>query len=427
VNIFSRRKLNVLVVGGGAREHALGWKLKQSPLLGKLFFAPGNAGTALLGENLSIPAEEVLTLRDWALENNINLTIAGPEAPLTKGIFDLFAERNLLLLGPSQKASILEGSKIWAKQFMKKYGIPTANAVAFDSLEKAKAYVKTQTFPQVIKADGLAQGKGVVVCHDLPHAEEVLENFMEKQILGDAGKKILVEEFLTGEEVSTFALLHADGFCYLGEARDYKRAFDGNKGPNTGGMGSISTSGLVSSKDREAIKNILALVWEGLKREKIFYQGILFAGLILTPDGVKVLEFNVRFGDPEAQVLLPRINDDLLVLFYEAIQGKRVKERVSTMGEKTIGVVIAAKGYPGAYEKGMALPDLSRIPRDILVFHANTSIQNGKVVNQGGRTLTLVASGWKISEIRRKLYSAIEMEDWNGFFYRKDIGMEFLR
>jgi len=417
--------VRVLVIGSGAREHALGWKLKQSPLLESLHFAPGNAGAAALGENVPIQSDDVHALAAWASRNRIDLTVVGPENPLVAGIAAVFAEKNLPLLGPSREGALLEGSKAIAKAFCSRHGIPTAAAAIFDDALEARAYARDRA-PLVIKADGLALGKGVAVCRTPAEALDAIDAFMVRGAVGEAGKKILVESFLEGEEVSAFALLDGKSFCYLGEARDYKRAGDGDSGPNTGGMGSVSAPGLVSAELRDEIcRTVFAPAVEGMKKESIEYKGILFAGMMLTKAGPRVLEFNARLGDPETQVLLPRVDADLLSLFASAANGNLSAASVPLKNAAAVGAVIAAEGYPGKYEKGNPLPDLGNFPGEILLFHAATSTAGGRFRNESGRTLTAVALGGTVDEARNALYRALDGRRWEKFFYRKDIGAGF--
>ncbi len=419
--------MNVLIIGQGAREHALGWKIKQSRHLTKLYFAPGNSGTALLGENVKLDLKDIAQMADWALAHQIDLTIVGPEDPLLDGIQNVFGEKGLLLFGPSRQGALLEASKVWSKDFLRKYKIPTAYAQSFVSPKEAKNYIQHLEPPFVVKADGLAQGKGVVVCKKREEGEQAVQKFMVEKKLGQAGEKILIEEFLPGEEISVFALLDGQRFCYLGEARDYKRAHDGDEGPNTGGMGSISFSSLLDEKRREEIKEkILTPTLKGLVSEKIDYRGVLYAGIMLTYEGPKVLEFNVRFGDPETQVLLPRMQEDLLPLLLHAAKGNLTEKKVELRLEAFVAVVVAANGYPGTYEKGFPLPDLEKWPLEILRFHANTFLGDGKHLNEGGRTLTVVASGNSLEDARKKVYQAIESSSWDHYFYRKDIGAKLV-
>lgn len=422
--------MKVLIIGSGAREHALAWKVRQSPLLQQLYVAPGNLGTASLSdtENIPIEADSIRDLVHWAKAHAIDLTIVGPEKPLSAGIFEAFTEQGLLLFGPSKQAALLEGSKIWAKQFLLRHHIPTASAEAFDSFQPARRHAKTQpSFPLVIKADGLAQGKGVVVADSPEQAERALHTFLQEKALGDAGARVLIESYLEGEELSAFALCDGERFCYIGEARDYKRAFDNDEGPNTGGMGAISASDLIDEGLRQTIQTkIFMPTLKGLLQEGIPYQGFLYAGLKLTSDGPKVLEFNVRFGDPEAQVILPRLKQDLLPLLLAAAKGRLTFEPPALDSRAAVGVVIAADGYPERYSKGIPLPDFNEFQNElrdeILFFQSGTELINGKPANQGGRTLTAVARGETLEVARKSIYGALARKSWDGYFYRKDIG-----
>ncbi len=426
--------MKVLVVGSGGREHAIGWKIKQSPLLKQLYFAPGNAGTSSLGENLSIPQNDIPKLLEFALKNQIDVTVVGPETPLVNGIAEQFSKNGLSLFGPDSKSASLEGSKLWAKQFMQRHQIPTAPAEFFSSYHEAEKFIESASFPVVIKADGLAQGKGVVICHTEKEARKTLQDFMIEKSLGKAGETILIESFLEGEEISCFALFNGSSFTYLGEARDYKKAYDQNKGPNTGGMGAVSSSDLITALTRKEIQEkVFTRALHGLLNEKIKYKGILYAGLILTKVGGIVLEFNVRFGDPEAQVLIPRIQSDLLPIFAAAAKEEKLPETIFLSPDSCAGVVIAAQGYPGKYKKGMKLPDLKHLSEELLVFHSSTSfespinLENTKFkskgfVNQGGRTLTLVNSADAVKNASEKIYRELNRIQFDGFYYRTDIG-----
>jgi phosphoribosylamine--glycine ligase len=419
--------MKILILGSGGREHVLGWKIKQSTLLKDLYFAPGNAGTSYLGENLPIQPDEIPKLLEFALSHKIDLTVVGPETPLVLGIAEEFSRRGLCLFGPDSNGAKLEGSKLWAKQFMVKHQIPTAPAEFFTSCEKAEQFLESALFPVVIKADGLAQGKGVVICKTKEEARQTLRCFMVQKSLGKSGETVLIESFLEGEEISCFAFFNGSSFVYLGEARDYKKAYDKNQGPNTGGMGAVSSSSLISPQIRERIKEqIFARVLQGLLKEKIQYRGILYAGLILTHEGAKILEFNARFGDPEAQVLIPRIQGDLLPFLLSSAKGEKLSESISLCSQTYVGVVVAAKGYPGEYKKGMELPDLKNLPDEILAFHSATSrlSENSPLINQGGRTLTLVSSEKTLENAASRIYTALNQIQFHDFFYRTDIGRE---
>lgn len=415
--------MKILVIGRGAREHALGWKIKQSPSLEELYFAPGNAATSSLGKNIPLEPDQIPELADWASNQKIDLTVVGPENSLMHGIGEEFSRRGLLLFGPSRSGAMLEGSKSWTKEFLIKHAIPTPLAREFTSFKTAQQYLARRSFPLVIKADGLAQGKGVVVCHNKDEALAALHAFLIEKTIGEAGETVLIEDYMAGREVSVFALCDAERLCYLGEVLDYKRVYDGDHGPNTGGMGAVSDPAFLDERvRREIIEKILKPTLHALKQENIVYRGVLFAGLMLTREGAKVLEYNVRFGDPETQALLPRVDEDLLPLLKAAACGELSADRVLLKQQTTVGVVIAANGYPGKVHKGVELPLLDPWPPDVLLFHASTVVQNGKTVNGGGRTLTAVACEDSLERARNKVYQTLERHSWGSYFYRKDIG-----
>lgn len=418
--------MNVLVIGSGGREHALIYKLKQSPLVEKIYCAPGNAGIAQMAELINLAPTEVEKLRSLALEKSIDLTVVGPEVPLMEGIADAFAEVGLTIFGPSKGAALLEGSKVFAKNLMKRCHVPTAEFEVFSSLDDAINYVKTTECPLVVKADGLAQGKGVVIAHSTEEAVQALESLMEERVFGSAGEKVVVEELLQGPEASVFALCNGADAVILGTAMDYKRAFDGDQGPNTGGMGSISPHPLIDrAMEEDILETIIKPVLRGLMEEGIPYTGVLYAGLMLTQEGPKVLEFNVRFGDPETQAMMPLLESDLAQLLMSTCIGNLSAVQVQWKQEKCVCVVAASKGYPGHYQTGFPINGLGNV-RDALVFHAGTTFDaTGNVVTSGGRVLSVVATGKSYEEARQKAYSEIEKISFPGMFFRKDIATGF--
>jgi len=418
--------MNVLVIGSGGREHALIYKLKQSPLVQKIYCAPGNAGIAQMAELINLAPTEVEKLRSLALENSIDLTVVGPEVPLMEGIVDAFAEVGLTIFGPSKGAALLEGSKVFAKNLMKRCHVPTAEFEVFSRLEDAIAYVKRCQRLLVVKADGLAQGKGVVIAHSSEEAAEALESLMEEKVFGSAGEKVVVEELLQGVEASVFALCHGTDAVILGSAMDYKRAFDGDQGPNTGGMGSISPHPLLNYEMQQNIlETIIKPVLRGLMEDGVSYSGVLYAGLMLTEDGPRVLEFNVRFGDPETQAMMPLLDSDLAHLLIATCTGNLHNVQVQWKNAKSVCVVAASKGYPGHYKMGFPINGLNSI-EDALVFHAGTKFDAaGNVVTSGGRVLSVVATGKSYEEARQKAYKEMEKISFPGMFYRKDIAFGF--
>ncbi len=422
----SALRMNVLVIGGGGREHVLVYKLKQSPLGQKIYCAPGNAGIAQIAELVNVAPTDVEKLRSFALEKSIDLTVVGPEVPLMAGIVDGFKEAGLTIFGPSKAAALLEGSKVFAKNLMKRCHVPTAQFEVFSSLDDAINYVKTTECPLVVKADGLAQGKGVVIAHSTEEAVQALESLMEERVFGSAGEKVVVEELLQGPEASVFALCNGADAVILGTAMDYKRAFDGDQGPNTGGMGSISPHPLIDrAMEEDILETIIKPVLRGLMEEGIPYTGVLYAGLMLTQEGPKVLEFNVRFGDPETQAMMPLLESDLAQLLMSTCIGNLSAVQVQWKQEKCVCVVAASKGYPGHYQTGFPINGLGNV-RDALVFHAGTTFDaTGNVVTSGGRVLSVVATGKSYEEARQKAYSEIEKISFPGMFFRKDIATGF--
>lgn len=415
--------MKVLVVGNGGREHAILWKVSQSPLVKGLYCAKGNGGTAKIAQNVSIEPTNVKALADFAQSEGIDFTIVGPEAPLVAGLVDEFESRGLKVFGPSQRASMLEGSKAFAKEFMQKYGIPTAEFHTFEDPQRAKNFIKDFGVPVVIKADGLASGKGVFVCKSYEEALRAIDNLMIKKALGEAGSKVVVEEFLEGEEASYIVMLNGDSYVPLPTSQDHKRLLDGDKGPNTGGMGAYSPNPFVDEVTEKAIRElIIERVIKGLREEGIYYRGFLYAGLMLTKDGPKVLEFNVRLGDPEAQPLLMRIKGDFLQILLDFYEGKPVSLEIDP--RHTLCVVLASKGYPEKPEDGKEIIGLEEVEKmeDVVVFHAGTELKNGRLYTKGGRVLNVCAWGKDLKEARERAYKAIEKINFEGMHYRKDIG-----
>ena len=414
--------MKVLVIGGGAREHALVWKLSQSPKVTKIFAAPGNGGIAQLAQCVSVPETDLDGLVTFALHEKIDLTVVGPEVPLVAGIVDRFKANGLQVFGPDEKGAQLEGSKKYAKEFMLKYKIPTARYAAYDNINEAYAGLKQFAFPLVIKADGLAAGKGVVICHREAEALATIKSMIEDGKFGAAGKEIIIEEFLEGVEVSLLCLVTADQIIPLESAKDYKRLLDHDQGPNTGGMGGVSpnktiTPALMGVIEREILKPAL----KGIQAEMMDYKGILFIGLMITAQGPKVLEFNVRFGDPETEVLLPRLETDLVDLFLKTIQGTITREDLVWSQKTCLGVVLATAGYPESSGSGQAITGLDEVDAEIMLFHAGTKREDQLVTN-GGRVLAVVALGDPLDQARTKVYSNIKKIHFDGMQYRTDIG-----
>lgn len=415
--------MKVLLIGSGGREHALAWGLTQSPKLSKLYIAPGNAGTAQLGENIPISAENITELAQFAREEQIDLTVVGPEAPIVAGIRDLFERGNLKIVAPTQKASFLEGSKVQAKAFMHRHNIPTAQHASFDNFEQALAFARTREAPLVIKADGLAAGKGVAIAQTHQEAEKTLRDFMVGGRFGESSKRVVIEEFLAGREFSLFVASDGGSWKLLGTAQDYKKLLDGDRGPNTGGMGSISpVPWLTEEMLDETVKRIVAPTFAALRTENLSYEGILYFGLIWTERGPCVLEYNVRFGDPEAQVLIPRFDFDLLELYLAIVEHRLERFEMKLKPISAVCVVLASGGYPEHYKKGFAIEGLDKLhDPNLRVFHAGTTLKNGQIVTSGGRVLNVVGLGQSLPEARTRAYEAIKQISFQGMHYRRDI------
>ena len=420
--------MKVLVVGNGGREHALVWKLSQSPLVSEIYCAKGNAGIWKLAKKVEISPTDVTALSEFALSEGIDFTVVGPEAPLVEGIVDEFESKGLKIFGPSRQASMLEGSKAFAKSFMEKYDIPTATYETFDDFDKALRYVKDVGAPIVIKADGLAAGKGAVVCFSIDQAVQTLEEFMKRDSLGEAGKKVVIEEFLEGEEASHIVMVNGTQYVPLPTSQDHKRLLEGDRGPNTGGMGAYSPTPVITPEVEERIKReVIERTLSGLEKEGIYFRGFLYAGLMITSEGPKVLEFNVRLGDPEAQPLLMRIKGDLLSALIEFHEGRPVS--LEEDSRWVLDVVIASKGYPSNPEKGKEIYGLEEAEKmeDVVIFHAGTTIKEGRVVTNGGRVLNVCAYGNTLREAKERAYSAVGKIRFEGMQFRKDIGDKAFR
>jgi phosphoribosylamine---glycine ligase len=417
--------MQVLVIGGGGREHALVWKIKQSPKVEKIFCAPGNAGTAELAENIPIAADDIKGLLEFALQKGIGLTVVGPEQPLVKGIVDRFEEKGLRIFGPNARAAELEGSKSFSKDIMKKYGLPTAEYKTFNSADSAAKYIENKNCPLVVKADGLAAGKGVLLCQTADEALAAVDSIMGKRSFGEAGDQIVVEEFLEGEEVSVLAFSDGQTVLLMDSAQDHKAAYDGDKGPNTGGMGAYSPAPIFTEIMRQKVRDKIMLpMIRAMQQEGRPYKGILYAGLMLTKTGPQILEFNARFGDPETQPLLVRMDSDIIPIFEACIDGTLGECPLQWKNESSVCVVMAAKGYPDSYEKGKpisGLKDANALP-GVVVFHAGTKEQDGEVLTHGGRVLGVTAIGEDTATAISRAYEAVEKIEWDGIHYRKDIG-----
>jgi phosphoribosylamine---glycine ligase len=418
--------VKILVVGSGGREHALAWKLKQSPRAERIFCAPGNAGTEEVGENVAIPANDLQALVHFAKENQIGLTVVGPDDPLAAGIADLFKAEGLRVFGPSKSAARLESSKIFAKELMRKNKIPTARGAAFSKCEAALAFVEESRFPLVIKADGLALGKGVIIARDAAEARGAIDSMMTKRRFGDAGTRLLIEECLTGLECSLHALVDGKSYRMLATARDHKRAYDGDAGPNTGGMGAFSPADNFGADLQEQFgREVMRPLLNGLNESGVVFRGLLFPGLMVTADGPRVLEFNCRFGDPETQVILPRLKSDLLELLEATIDGTLERRAIEWDERAAVAVVLASGGYPDKYEIGKPIQGLklSASANDVHVFHAGTRKKNGTVVTAGGRVLAVTALGESVATARARAYEAVSQIDFEGCHFRRDIAL----
>ena len=420
----------ILVIGNGGREHALIWKLSQDSAKPRIFCAPGNAGTAALATNLDLAAADLPGLLAWAKEHRPYLTVVGPEAPLCAGLADDFAAAGLKVFGPSKAAALLEGSKVFAKDVMEKAGVPTAASYTFTEAAAARAHLRKTRLPVVIKADGLAAGKGVYICGSVLEAEAAIEEIMVRGIFGASGRQVLVEDYLEGPEASILALIDGERVVMLSSAQDHKRVYDGDRGPNTGGMGAYSPAPVVTDALWPVIRaEVFDRTLAELRRRGITYRGVLYAGLMLTADGPKVLEFNCRFGDPETQVILARWEGDLLPALVACADGTLREEHVRWKREAAVCVVMAAGGYPGAYPKGdpiLGLAEANALP-GVVVFHAGSRLQAGQVVTDGGRVLGVTATGHELRQAVTRVYDATARIRFSGGHFRKDIAWRALK
>jgi phosphoribosylamine--glycine ligase len=416
--------MRVLVVGGGGREHALCWSLSQSSSVDRLYAAPGNAGIAEIATLVPVSAADMAGVVEFAERESIDLTVVGPEAALVAGLVDEMEARGLPVFGPTREAAHLEGSKVWARELCDRHGIPAPRSGSFDEVHAARSFLSGLAPPYVVKADGIAAGKGVVIAEDETAAQVALQSALVQGVFGEAGRRVLVEEFVRGEEVSAMGLTDGSHVLPLALARDYKRALDGDRGPNTGGMGGFSPVPLTGGTSEEAIdQTILQPTVQALRAEGIRYRGVMFAGLMLTEDGPRVLEFNCRFGDPETQVVLPRLVANLPELLLACVEGNLSHYRVRWTEEACVGVVLASAGYPGRVETGLPITGLREAAAfpGVQVFHAGTVARDGRVVTAGGRVLTVTALGGDHEEARRRAYEACSLIDFDGMTYRRDI------
>ena len=421
--------MNILVIGSGGREHALCWKIKQNPKVKKLYCAPGNGGIAQLAECVSIGAEDIEGLLKFALSKKIDLTVVGPEASLVKGIVDVFVQKGLKIFGPSQEAAQLEGSKVYTKEFLHRRNIPTAVYKIFASAFEALEFLDKAQFPLVVKADGIAAGKGVYVCQDLKEAQSAIDDIIVKKIFGAAGDKVVIEECLQGQEASVLAICDGKHFFVLPSAQDHKRIFDDDLGPNTGGMGSYSPAPVVTAKVLDTvIARIIEPSVRGMYQEGIPFKGVLYAGLMLTNEGPFVLEFNTRFGDPETQSILPRLQSDLVEIMLAACDGRLNELKVRWDPRACVCVVITSGGYPGSYKSGFELTGLSEINDSVtIVFHAGTKNDGGTLVTAGGRVLGVTSLDKTLEAAIAKAYEAVGKINFEHMFFRRDIGQKALK
>lgn len=421
--------MKVLVTGGGGREHALVWKISQSPKVEKVYCAPGNAGIADIAEIVDISASDIDGLARFAEREGIDLTVVGPEVPLTMGIVDLFEKKGLKIFGPSKAAAEMEGSKAFSKTIMKKYNVPTAAYETFTSQDEAFAYIDKLGAPIVIKADGLAAGKGVTVAQTVKEAKDAVRDMMEDRSFGSAGEMVVIEEFMKGEEASYLVFSDGKNIVPLSTTQDHKAVFDGDKGPNTGGMGAYSPAPVVTAEiEKEVLEKIIRPTIDGMAAEGKTYKGILYAGLMITDEGPKTVEFNCRFGDPECQPILMRMKSDIIPVIEAAIEGRLDSVNIEWEERATVAVVMAAGGYPGTYEKGKVITGLENLKdeKDLFVFHAGTSLKDGQVVTNGGRVLAVTALGEGVEEAIGRAYEAVDKISWDGAYFRNDIGKKAL-
>ncbi|MCD8049535.1 MAG: phosphoribosylamine--glycine ligase [Clostridia bacterium] len=419
--------MKVLVVGGGGREHTIVWKLAQSESVDKIYCAPGNAGIGQIAECVPIKATDVEGVVKFAEENKIDLTVVAPDDPLVLGMVDALEEKGIRAFGPRKNAAIIEGSKVFSKKLMKKYGIPTAHYEVFDSAEKALEYVKSAPLPTVIKAEGLALGKGVIIAKTEEEAEKAIRDMMEDKVFGNAGNRVVIEEFLTGPEISVLAFTDGKTMRPMVSAQDHKRAYDNDEGLNTGGMGTFSPSRIYDEKmAEECMNNIFLPTMKAMNSEGRTFKGVLYFGLMATKDGVKVIEYNCRFGDPETQVVLPRLQGDLFEIFNAVIDERLDEVEYSWREGGCVCVVAASGGYPVKYDKGYEITGIEDAEAlgDVTVFHAGTAMKDGKLVTAGGRVLGVTAVAGSLDDAIKKAYEGIEKVSFEKMHYRKDIGIK---
>ncbi len=421
--------MKILVVGSGGREHALVWKIAQSPRVKKIYCAPGNGGIADIAEPVSIEAGEIDSLLDFARKQKIDLTLVGPEGPLTMGIVDHFEEAGLPIFGPRKNAAILEGSKVFTKDFLRRHGIPTAEYMSFTDPFLAVNYIREMGAPIVVKADGLASGKGVIVAESVEEAIASVRMIMEQRKFGPAGGAVVVEECLVGEEASFMAFTDGKTVIPMISSQDHKQVNDGDRGPNTGGMGAYTPAPVIQDRTEEIMETVMIPTIRGMAEEERPFKGVLYAGLMVTPDGLKVLEFNVRFGDPEAQPILFRLKTDIIDIIDGILEDRLSQVHIEWKNGASACVVMASDGYPGAYENGKVISGLDTIPDagDLFVFHAGTRKVDDRLITAGGRVLGITAHGETLASALNKAYDAIDRIDFKGKHFRTDIGQKGLK
>lgn len=423
------KKIKILIIGGGGREHAIGWKVAQSPRCGELFFAPGNAGTLSLGTNVDIKATDIESLLSFAKKESIDLTLALPDDPLALGVVDLFRENGLRIFGPTQSASKLESSKAFAKEFMRENRLPTAKFKVFTDITEATSYVDRQMLPIVIKASGLALGKGVVIAQNFKEAHQALEDMLVNKVFGDAGSQVVIEEFMTGPEVSTHAFSDGESFSIFPMSQDHKRIGEGDTGPNTGGMGTICPLPFVNDDLTIELSNkIFSPTINAMKESGIPFEGVLYPGLMLTVEGPKILEYNARFGDPETQVYMRLLDTDLLDIIDACIDKNLGSLSIKWKPLFACTIILASSGYPGVYEKGRPISGIqeAELDQSIVVFHAGTTMKDGVLVTNGGRVLGVSAMADTLEKALKLAYEAVSKVSFEGMQYRKDIGKKAL-
>lgn len=420
--------MKILVIGSGGREHALGWKIKQSSRCSELFFAPGNGGTSSLGTNVDIKADDIDGLVKFAKENNIGLTMAGPEIPLVLGVVDAFEAQGMRIFGPVRAGAMLEGSKVFCKEVMRCAGVPTADFEVFDDIDLAHAYIDRKGMPIVVKADGPAAGKGVVVAGKPEYAYDAAYDMLENRVFGAAGEKIVIEECLSGQEASIIAFMDRDTVLPLVVSQDHKRIYDNDQGPNTGGMGAYAPAPLVTDKMLERIKNeVFEPMRIEMQKRGVVFRGILYAGLMIDGEDINVLEFNVRFGDPETQVIIPKLKTDLVELMEKTIDDDLKSVQLEFDNRACITVVMASAGYPAYSDKGRVISGIVEAQNSgAVLFHAGTAWQNGNLVTDGGRVLAVTALGETLAGAKESAYAAVEKIVFEGMQYRSDIGAKAL-